>query len=237
MRIQLLFIAGIGLATAALIAQQPSTLPASAGEALFFGKAGCSGCHATNGRGGIVGPDLSAAGAKTAEELRAKILDPTGTVVVARLQDGREIQGVRRNEDTFTLQMMDASGQLHLLDKMKLAGLGVENRSLMPGDYRSRLSADEIQNLLAYLATLKERDITKTGTAAISGGVTYERLRNATAEPQNWMHYWGNYQGTHYSALKEITTANVSRLQAKWSMQLPGTSSLEIEPLVIDGIM
>jgi alcohol dehydrogenase (cytochrome c) len=51
------------------------------------------------------------------------------------------------------------------------------------------------------------------------------------------MHYWGNYQGTHYSALKQITTENVSRLQAQWSIQLPGTSSLEVEPLVVDGIM
>jgi alcohol dehydrogenase (cytochrome c) len=51
------------------------------------------------------------------------------------------------------------------------------------------------------------------------------------------MHYWGNYHGTHYSALKQITPENVSRLQAQWSIQLPGTSSLETEPLVIDGIM
>src|SRR5213593_967300 len=67
--------------------------------------------------------------------------------------------------------------------------------------------------------------------------VTYERLRDSDREPQNWMHYWGNYQGTHYSALKEITADNVSRLQAQWSIQLPGTSSLETEPLVIDGVM
>ena len=34
------------------------------------------------------------------------------------MKDGREIRGVRRNEDTFSLQMVDASGQLHLLDKL-----------------------------------------------------------------------------------------------------------------------
>ena len=33
--------------------------------------------------------------------------------------DGKEIRGVRRNEDTFSLQMVDATGQLHLLDKLK----------------------------------------------------------------------------------------------------------------------
>src|SRR6266487_4299132 len=67
--------------------------------------------------------------------------------------------------------------------------------------------------------------------------VTYERLRNSDREPQNWMHYWGNYHGTHYSALKEITKSNVANLQLQWSIQLPGTSALETEPVVIDGVM
>src|SRR6185436_19726614 len=111
------------------------------------------------------------------------------------------------------------------------------NRSLMPADYASRLSTSELESLVAYLSTLKERDINKTTLANIPGGVTYDRLRNSDAEPQNWMHYWGNYQGTHFSALKQITPENASRLQAQWSIQLPGTSTLEVEPLVIDGIM
>src|SRR5436309_13980281 len=67
--------------------------------------------------------------------------------------------------------------------------------------------------------------------------VTFERLRNSDREPQNWMHYWGNYQGTHYSALKQITKNNVANLQLQWSIQLPAASALETEPLVIDGIM
>src|SRR5439155_21925 len=65
--------------------------------------------------------------------------------------------------------------------------------------------------------------------------VTYERLRDSDREPQNWMHYWGNYQGTHYSPLEQITKSNVADLQLRWSIQLPGTSALETEPLVIDG--
>jgi PQQ-dependent dehydrogenase (methanol/ethanol family) len=67
--------------------------------------------------------------------------------------------------------------------------------------------------------------------------VTYGRLREPDREPQNWMHYWGNYQGTHYSALKQITKSNAANLQLQWSMQLSGASALETEPLVIDGVM
>lgn len=240
----------LGFSAAVFVAQQPATNSSSfaTGEALFFGKAGCGSCHEVNGRGGVAGPDLSTAGTRSTEALLAKIRNPNDSaaafgarggpsVIVARMRDGREVQGVRRNEDTFSLQMVDASGQLHLLDKTSLAEVRVENRSLMPADYASRLTTLELQSLVAYLGTLKERDITKTANASIPGGVGYERLRNSEAEPQNWMHYWGNYSATHDSALAQITPANVSRLQAQWSIQLPGTSSLEIEPLVIDGVM
>jgi alcohol dehydrogenase (cytochrome c) len=247
---QFFLISFLFLTLAVNATQQPNATESGAakGEALFFGKAGCSACHEVNGRGGVAGPELSAIGSRPADTLREKILNPNTApgagqrggvpaVTIARTPDGREIQGVRRNEDTFTIQVVDAAGQIHLLDKQKLASLRTENRSLMPGDYKSRLSEDELQNIVTYLSTLKDRDLTRTAAASIPGGVSFDRLRNSDAEPQNWMHYWGNYRGTHYSALKEITPANVSGLQAKWSIQLPGTASLEVVPVVVDGIM
>lgn len=76
---------------------------------------------------------------------------------------------------------------------------------------------------------------------AQSGGagpnLTFERLRNAGSEPQNWLTYWGDYQGRHFSGLKQITIANVGRLQMQWSVSMPGNSGLEVTPLVVDGIM
>src|SRR6185503_2926634 len=56
-------------------------------------------------------------------------------------------------------------------------------------------------------------------------------------EPQNWLTYWGDYQGHHFSALKQVDTTNVRQLQARWAVQMPGDSMLETTPLVIDGIM
>jgi PQQ-dependent dehydrogenase (methanol/ethanol family) len=222
----------------------------AAGEAIFNGKGGCVACHQVNARGGIVGPDLSAAGTRSPEALRHAIVNPgtpTATargsipprpqVIVVKTRDGREIRGVRRSEDTFSVHIADVSGQLHLLDKSTLADLQYEDRSLMPGDYGTRLSAAELRDLLAYLHTLQGRDLSKTAAAAIPGGLTYERLRDAAKEPQNWLTYWGDYQGTHYSGLKEVTPSNVRQLQAKWTLQMPGSSSIEATPLVVDGIM
>src|SRR5439155_10413566 len=138
---------------------------AAAGEALFYGSRGCATCHEVNGRGGITGPDLSAAGRQSAAALRQKIVDPNTplppapgvgrgaappSTVIVKTADGREIRGVRRNEDTFSLQMVDAAGGLHLLDKTKVSVI-VEPKALMPADGVTRLSPTAITNLVAYL--------------------------------------------------------------------------------------
>src|SRR5262245_13480788 len=229
----------------------------ASGEALFFGRAGCAGCHQVNGRGGIIGPDLSTAGLTPAAALRQKILTPdtpmasnsTGgrgsrgrgaappQVIVAATKDGREIRGVRRNEDTFSVQMVDATGQLHLLDKAKLASVRVESRSLMPGDYGTKLTSSELNDLVAFLSARRARDPKPNAATLVPGGVTVERLVRADAEPHNWLMYWGNYQGTHYSGLKEIDATNVRQLQTAWAFPMPGDSVLEAMPLVVDGVM
>jgi len=221
----------------------------AAGERLFYGKAACGSCHAVNARGGLLGPDLSAAGRTSAATLRAKILNPdtdmnpgdrgrrAPSAVVVKTADGSELRGVLRIEDTFSLQMTDLSGKLHLLDKAHIQEERYEFKSLMPDDFAKRLSAPEIQNIVAYLKNLNGRDLSKTVRVDIPGGLTFERLRNSAAEPQNWLTYWGDYQGRHYSSLKQIDTANVGQLQARWSAQLPGQSILEATPLVVDGIM
>src|SRR5262245_52319025 len=47
---------------------------AKAGQALFFGKARCAGCHQINGNGGIVGPDLSTSGRNAGAGLAPQLL-------------------------------------------------------------------------------------------------------------------------------------------------------------------
>ena len=215
----------------------------AAGESIFFGKGACTTCHQINGRGSRLGPDLSSIGRWRAQTLRETILNPNQregrerNVVVAKTRDGREIRGLRRNEDTFSLQMMDAAGTFHLLEKKGLAEVRYEEKSLMPDDYGRRLSAPEMDNLVAYLKTLRVRDLAKTAAAPITGGLDYERIRNSSREPQNWLTYWGDYQGRHYSPLKQITTENVGRLQARWAFQVPGGGALEATPIVVDGVM
>jgi PQQ-dependent dehydrogenase (methanol/ethanol family) len=222
----------------------------AAGETLFFGEARCAGCHEVNGRGGIAGPDLSAAGLTPEAALRRKILDPNAPVVArgaprppsaqvitATMKDGREIQGVRRNEDTFSVQIVDRSGALHLVDKLTLAAYRAENMSLMPGDYATRLSPAELNDVVAYLLTLRARTVGAGAASVPAGGVGIDRLVKAGAEPQNWFMYWGDYHATHYSGLKQIDAGNARELRAAWAFPMPGDSVLEATPVVVDGVM
>ncbi len=218
----------------------------ASGERLFFEKAQCSACHQVNARGGVAGPDLSNAGRLSADALRQKIVSPDTNVnpggrggpssVVVKTKAGEEIRGVRRAEDTFTLLMMDASGKLLSLDKRTLTDQRTEQKSLMPADYAQRLSDAEIGDIVAYLRTLNGRDPAKTAQAEIPGGLTFDRLRNASAEPQNWLTYWGDYQGRHFSGLNQIDASNVGQLQARWAVPM-GDGLLEGSPLVVDGVM
>jgi alcohol dehydrogenase (cytochrome c) len=53
----------------------------------------------------------------------------------------------------------------------------------------------------------------------------------------NWLSYNGDYTGRRYSDLREITRENVGRLRAQWVFHPANSSSLEVTPIVVDGVM
>ncbi len=67
--------------------------------------------------------------------------------------------------------------------------------------------------------------------------ITWDRLVNADAEPENWLMYSGTLSSQRYSRLNQITTANVDELELKWAYQIPVIDRAETVPLVVDGIM
>jgi alcohol dehydrogenase (cytochrome c) len=73
--------------------------------------------------------------------------------------------------------------------------------------------------------------------AAAAAQVPYDRLLKAEGEPANWLTYSGGYGGQRFSALTEITPANVARLKPIWLFQSRATSRFETSPLVADGIL
>jgi cytochrome c oxidase cbb3-type subunit III len=128
----------------------------AAGEAVFFGKGGCSGCHTILGRGGHLGPDLSNLGAtRRLSEIREAIENPKAEAapgyrpVLLEVATGERVRGVAKHESNWSLQVLDERGTLHLLHGAEMEKAQFQSRSWMPA---AHLPPDEMQNLLAYLS-------------------------------------------------------------------------------------
>jgi alcohol dehydrogenase (cytochrome c) len=75
------------------------------------------------------------------------------------------------------------------------------------------------------------------GSAEPVRQVPAARLRNAAAEPHNWLTYSGNYQGHRHSALAQITPANVAGLVPLWVYQSREGGKSETSPIAVDGVV
>jgi alcohol dehydrogenase (cytochrome c) len=73
--------------------------------------------------------------------------------------------------------------------------------------------------------------------ASLSAQVTVDRLLHAADTPQDWLNYSGGYLSQRYSALDQVTPANVANLEQKWIFQSRSLEKFETTPLVVDGIM
>lgn len=75
-----------------------------------------------------------------------------------------------------------------------------------------------------------------TTTVSVKVDVTHEQL---IAQPvaANWLSYNGDYTGKRFSGLDQINKQNVSQLRAQWVFHVPHADSLEVTPVVLDGLM
>jgi putative heme-binding domain-containing protein len=134
---------------------------AARGRVLFEGAGNCVSCHAVNGKGPRVAPDLGDIGVlRTAEFIHRTLLDPAATMlpavrpVHAVTRDGKVINGRRLNEDTYTVQLIDEQERLLSLTKADLREYTVLKSTSMPS-YKDKFSAQELADLEAYLLSLR----------------------------------------------------------------------------------
>ena len=128
------------------------------GETVFFGRAGCSGCHMVAGKGGFIASDLSTyARTHAVEQIRSAIISRNpGTNLQARLvtattRGGEKVVGRIRNEDNFSLQLETLDGTFFSVTKSDLQGLEYSSEALMPSDYSSTLSPRDLNDVVSYL--------------------------------------------------------------------------------------
>jgi putative heme-binding domain-containing protein len=132
------------------------------GETLFWNKGGCGNCHRVGTRGSSLGPDLTRVGRqRSIAYLRASLLNPDAEItpnyatITVVTRDGKKIVGVERNFDNFSAQFVDLSGKYYSFVREDVTSMAREHRSLMPSTYGKLLNETEINDLLAYLSSLR----------------------------------------------------------------------------------
>jgi hypothetical protein len=140
---------------------------AAAGERLFFHPKGpqCFVCHRVNGRGGIVGPDLSTIGnVLNREKLIDSILEPSREVAPMfvlwkiRTVKGDILDGRILDEDpspTGEIILIDAQGKQTKVKNVNIEERQASKLSIMPEKLVERLTRQDFRDLLEYLAGQK----------------------------------------------------------------------------------
>ena len=127
-----------------------------AGKAVF--EQNCMVCHTLEGRGGKVGPDLTGIGAKSAADLLHKVLDPNSSVEgtyrqwIVRTRSGDVIAGRIYAENRASLELIDATAQLHEIQRSDIDRLLPTSKTLMPEGFE-QLGEQKLVDLLSYLGT------------------------------------------------------------------------------------
>lgn len=129
------------------------------GKSIFFGKGECAHCHMMAGEGGFIASDLSEyARVHSPEQVQEVILHPpafrmTQSVTVI-LKNGQKYEGRIRNEDNFSVQLQSRDGMFHSIARSGIKKIEPAPQLVMPTSYASRLSASEINDLVAYVSQI-----------------------------------------------------------------------------------
>lgn len=134
---------------------------AAAGKLVVEGKGACLACHSIGPTGSDLGPDLSDVGRRRdLKYLEESLVTPEADVparyraIQVVTKAGKEITGIRLNEDDVSIQLRDQHDALRSFLKADLREIRHDKPSLMP-PYGAKLTRKEIDDVVSYLSTLR----------------------------------------------------------------------------------
>ncbi len=158
----------VEIGTAAAAAERAAlSEEAARGRALFFDltrQRRCGVCHALDGLGTAIGPNLTlAASTKSPHDLTRDIVTPQAQIaygfeqVQVTLRSGETIAGVLAEETESVVRVYDTTSApppLRSVAKRDIRRQRKRNRSSMPDDLHEVYTADEIAAVVAYLSEI-----------------------------------------------------------------------------------
>lgn len=136
--------------------------PGSAENGQRVFSASCGSCHRVDGRGGVLGPDLSQIGSQRSRAALAHKIRHASAYFVFGYEPvtlgtgaGQRVRGVKKNEDAFSIQIMRTDERLEGHVKANLRDVINDDTSVMPDFGREQISDRNLNDLLRYLTTLR----------------------------------------------------------------------------------
>src|SRR5262245_12613642 len=140
---------------------------AAGGRDLFYDLANqlsCHGCHAVQGVGGKVGPDLAEAGSsRSAADLLSAILKPHRvtdskyTKVTIVLANGDKIVGIRKDDGRDAVRVYDTTvlpAVLRTVLKSEIVTIETSEEPVMPGNYGLVYTEKQLADIVAFLKSI-----------------------------------------------------------------------------------
>lgn len=129
------------------------------GRLIFFNKrfGQCSRCHQVDGRGGMIGPDLSNLADMSVERLLESILEPSKEISprhtswLIETYDGRSLTGVLVAERGEVQTYADTNGQTTKVKFDDIERIASSNQSIMPEKLTAAMTISELADLVRFL--------------------------------------------------------------------------------------
>jgi putative membrane-bound dehydrogenase-like protein len=125
------------------------------GEVVF--RRECQTCHKLNGQGRDVGPNLATIRNRAADEILLHVLDPNREVApnfvayTVVTTSGRTQSGLVQSEDASRVVILLATGATEEFARADIDELAPTNQSLMPVGLETRITPDEMADLISFL--------------------------------------------------------------------------------------
>lgn len=151
------------------------------GKAVF--KEHCGKCHMHSGEGGKVGPELTGMSVHPAKELLIHVLDPNRSVegnyraYTVATEDGRVVNGLLAGESKTSVELVDAEGKRHVVQRDEIDEFVPSTNSLMPVGFEKQIQPQGLADLLTFLTARGKYvplPLDKVATASSTKGMFYE---------------------------------------------------------------
>jgi putative heme-binding domain-containing protein len=117
----------------------------------------CAQCHALDGLGQAVGPDLGALAHRSVEDLLSNILDPNMAINPSYLAytvettSGEIESGILQSESNDAVVLLQALGKKVTIPRKQIKRLQSSGLSLMPEGLEAGLTPNDLRDVIAFL--------------------------------------------------------------------------------------